>query len=249
MSERDIEKIFLPHGLPLFTRCGARQGFMLAIPYSLGMIVFGMTAGMLAAKNGLSLFEAIFMNAFVYAGASQLAALANWPAHWTLASVIAISLIVGVINSRFILMGASLYPYFRHLPQRKVLPLLYLNTDFLWLLFLRYAQDQKMENRPPDLGFFFGFGLAMWVIWTLSAIPGWWAGSAIGDFKKYGLDLFALMFFASLLVPMWKGAKPARPWFVAAAVALITQKLLPGSYYIVIGALSGGVAGAFIPHD
>lgn len=249
MSDRDIDRIFLPFGPPLFTRGGIRAGFMLAIPYSLGMIVFGMTAGMLAAKNGLSLFEAIVMNGFVYAGASQLAALSHWPTGWTLSSVIAISLLVGVINSRFILMSASLYPYLQHLPMRQALPLLYLNTDFLWLLFLRHAQDKKMESQPPDLGFFFGFGIAMWIIWTLSAIPGWWTGSVIGDFKRFGLDLFALMFFASLLVPMWKGVRSARPWFVAAVVALITQKLLPGSYYIVIGALSGGVAGAWLSHD
>jgi predicted branched-subunit amino acid permease len=248
MSAHNINITYLPYGLPRFTREGTKAGLVLSIPYSLGIIVFGMTAGVLAAKNGFSLFEAILMNGFVYAGASQLAALAHWPLSWTLSSVIAVSLLVGVINSRFILMSASLYPYFRHLPLRHALPLLYLNTDFLWLLFLRDMQNRKMSSLPPDLGFFFGCGIAMWVVWTLSAIPGWWAGNIIDDLKKYGLDLFALMFFASLLVPMWKGVKSARPWLIAALVALIAQALLPGSYYIVIGALSGGVAGAFF-HD
>ncbi|MES2907516.1 MAG: AzlC family ABC transporter permease [Pseudomonadota bacterium] len=246
LAPDEVAKIYLPHGPPLFTKAGFRHGLVFSIPYSLGLAVFGLTAGVLAQKAGLSLFEAILMSGAVFAGASQLAVLSHWPDMWAFSVLLAAVLLVLTINSRFILMGASLYPYLRHLKGPAPWGLLFINTDFLWILFLRDAAIAKEEKRRPDLGFFLGFGLVMWVIWVLVTIPGWYIGSSIADLKKYALDLFALLFFASLLVPMWKGVAHARPWMVAAVVAAIAYFILPGSYYIVIGALAGAAAGALL---
>ncbi|MES2907515.1 MAG: AzlC family ABC transporter permease [Pseudomonadota bacterium] len=239
-----LEEVYLPHGAPVFTKRGTRDGFISALPYGLGMIAFGLTAGVLAAQTRLSLPEGVFMNSGVYVGAAQLAAYAHWPAVWTLANILAVLLIVVIINSRFILMGASLYPYFKYLKGWQAWALLFFNIDILWLMFLREAETAKEQARPPDIGFYFGFGVCMWMFSFISFAPGWWIGSAITDFKRYGLDLFMLMFFASISVPLWKGVAHARPWMAAAVVAAIAYFILPGSYYIVIGALAGSLTGA-----
>lgn len=241
-----IAEVYLPHGPPVCTKAGFRYGVVFSAPYALGITVFGATAGMLAAKAGLTFTQAVIMNGTVYAGASQLAVLSHWPMAWTFSALLATALIALAINSRFILMSASLYPYFRHLKGTRPWVLLFLMTDFGWLLFLRAAQNHKENGRPPDLGFYIGFAAVMYCVWTLSAIPGWWIGSNIADLKRYALDLFALMFFASLLVPLWKGAAHARPWFVAGAVAALAHFFIPGSYYIVIGALAGAFSGAML---
>lgn len=248
-SKIDIDQLYLPFGPPVLTRQGIRRGVIASIPYCLGLCVFGFTAGLLAQKAGLSLIEAVVMNGLVYAGASQLAVLSHWPSVWSMTTVLATALVLTAINSRFVLMSASLYPYFRHLPGWRPWALLFLKTDVLWLLFLREAQLAKEEKHPPDLGFFIGFAVVMWWGWTLIAIPGWWFGSMIVDLKRYGLDLIVLMFFASLLVPMWKGFSRAFPWAVAGLAAAAASYTLPGSYYIVIGALAGSLAGALLKHD
>jgi len=42
---------------------------------------------------------------------------------------------------------------------------------------------------------------------------------------------------------MWRGRSDVVPWAVAAAVAVLTARMLPGSWYILLGALGGGLAG------
>ena len=54
------------------------------------------------------------------------------------------------------------------------------------------------------------------------------------------------IFFAAMLVPLWKGWRPARPWAAAAGVALIVHALVPGYTFIVAGALAGAAAGAWL---
>ncbi len=240
-AEFNTDKLYLPHGPPLLTAAGVRRGIRVSIPYTMGAGVFGLTAGILASKAGVSLGAAVFMNAIVYAGAAQLAALAHWPDVLNAASLLGLVLLVLTINSRYVLMGASLYPYFRHLPLRQSLALLSFNGDFLWIVFLREAELAKANGTRIDLGFYVGFGIAAWFVWTLVAIPGWFMGSAISDLKRLALDLFALMFFSALIVPMWKGFAHARPWAVAAAAAALSFFIVPGSYYIVIGAIAGSI--------
>jgi predicted branched-subunit amino acid permease len=53
-------------------------------------------------------------------------------------------------------------------------------------------------------------------------------------------------FFAAMLVPMWRGAGRARSWLVAGATALLVDWLLPGWWFIVVGAVAGALAGAFL---
>ena len=244
MNKSDAAAHYLPYGPPQLTRAGLRAGVNWFWPFFPGSIVFGLTAGALAAKTGLSLIHTVLLSALVYAGAAQLAVLSIWPNTWTPSDLIAAALIVLTINSRYILQGASLYPYFCHLPARTSYGLLFINVDLTWLLFVRHASEARENNERPDLGRFVGLALVMWLNWTVCTVPGWYVGNAIGDFKRYGLDLFIIVFFASLIVPMWKGFRHAVPWAAAAVFALLAQRLLPGSYYMLVGALAGACAGA-----
>jgi predicted branched-subunit amino acid permease len=49
-----------------------------------------------------------------------------------------------------------------------------------------------------------------------------------------------------MLVPLWKGAKPALPWLAAGVVSLIVHAMVPGYLFIIAGALAGVVAGMLI---
>jgi len=49
-----------------------------------------------------------------------------------------------------------------------------------------------------------------------------------------------------MLVPLWKGRRPAYAWAVAGAVALAVQSLVPGWWFIIAGSLAGALAGAFL---
>jgi predicted branched-subunit amino acid permease len=91
-----------------------------------------------------------------------------------------------------------------------------------------------------------GAGVFLWVFWTLATIPGYLAGALVTDPRRYALDVLMPIFFAAMLVPLWKGARLALPWGIAGVVALAVQALLPGYVFIIAGALAGMLAGALI---
>jgi predicted branched-subunit amino acid permease len=88
--------------------------------------------------------------------------------------------------------------------------------------------------------------LGLWVAWVAATAPGHLLGALVTDPRRYGLDLVMPIFFCAMLVPLWRGARAARPWAVAGAAALLVHGLVPGYAFIVAGALTGAVAGAFL---
>jgi predicted branched-subunit amino acid permease len=86
----------------------------------------------------------------------------------------------------------------------------------------------------------------LWVVWTLATVPGFLAGALVGEPRRYGLDLVLPIFFAAMLVPLWRGMRPALPWAAAGAVALLVQALVPGYLFILAGAIAGMAVGALI---
>lgn len=226
----------------IISRHAFRLGIFSVLPLLPGIVAFGMSYGAVAAKAGVSLLDTCLMSALVFAGASQFVAVSAWQSQWSLAAVVTICLLVGIVNSRLILMGAALRPYFAKAPPSQAYGLLALNTDASWIMMMRL--EGKTEE--GDVGAFLGASLMLWLVWQASTIPGWWLGALAGDPKRLALDLVMIVFFACFLVPMWKGTRNALPWVVALVVALVTQALLPGQTYILTGALSGALAGAFI---
>jgi len=226
----------------IISRTGFRLGVISVLPLLPGVLVFGLSYGAVAAKAGISLLNTSLMSMLVFAGASQFVAISAWQEHWTLASVVTVCLLVGIVNSRLILMGASLRPHFSSLPQKSAYGLLALNTDASWIMMMRL----EGKTAPGDVGAFLGASIALWLVWQASTIPGWWLGALAGDPKRFGLDLVMIVFFGCMLVPLWKGARRARPWLVAVTVALATQALIPGQFYILAGSLAGALAGAFL---
>ena len=78
---------------------------------------------------------------------------------------------------------------------------------------------------------------------------GYLAGALVRDPARYGLDVLMPIFFATVLVSLWQGARLAMPWVVAGVVALAAQALTPGYLFIIVGALAGMLAGAFADGD
>jgi predicted branched-subunit amino acid permease len=54
------------------------------------------------------------------------------------------------------------------------------------------------------------------------------------------------IFFAAMIVPLWRGPRGMLPWIIAGIVALVTARLVDGYVFIIVGALSGAVAGALL---
>lgn len=227
---------------PVLTREGLLLGARLALPAVPGLVAYCLAFGATAANRGLSAGESIGMSAIVYAGASQMLSLELWQPAWTPLAILTVAAVTTTVNARFVLMGAALQPWLRTAsPTTTALSLFFL-TDATWLIGTRYH-----AGGGRDHGVLLGAGVLIWAAWVLATIPGYYLGSLIAEPRRFALDLVLPIFFAVLVVPLWRGARQsALPWIMAALVAVTVQALVPGYLFIVAGAVSGALAGALV---
>ncbi len=225
---------------PALSARGMLLGIRMVAVLLPGVIVFSVAFGAAAAAKGLSLFEAVLMSAVVYAGVAQLVSMELWRPEWSWGAIVALAMVTATVNARMVLQGAALQPWFA--PYSKGLNALHLFffTDASWLIGTRYHGEGGR-----DLGVLIGAGVALWICWVAATIPGFLVGSLVADPRRYGIDLVMPIFFAAMIVPLWRGRRAAVPWIVAGIVALVTAKLVDGYAFIIVGALSGAVTGAF----
>lgn len=226
---------------PRWLRRDIARGMRMVLPILPGMIAFALAVGAAAAAKGLSLLQSVLMNAFVFAGASQLVALEVWPRHFTAGVIAGLALVVATVNARILLITASLQPALRHLPPWQVYPLLHITTDPAWLISMRAQREGASVTSV-----FLGASLVLLTVWMAVTTLGFSLGAGVGDPRRFGLDLVMPIFFATMLVPLWRGARPAIPWVAAGAVAVAVQKIFGGWYFVVAGAVAGMVVGALL---
>jgi predicted branched-subunit amino acid permease len=223
-----------------FSMAGLRTGAVLVLPALPSVVVLGLVFGALSAQSGLSLLESAAMSVFVFAGASQLSALELWQTPLPIFTIIAVT---AAVNSRLLLMGAALRPWFRGLPPAQLYGSLAMIVDMTWATALRYRAEGG-----NDAAVLLGGSLGMIVLWVGATGAGHALGSVIRDPAAYGFDLIVPIFFTAILVTLWRGRREAAPWAVAAATALVVSALLPSYWYVLIGALAGSLF-ASLRHD
>jgi predicted branched-subunit amino acid permease len=220
---------------------GLRHGARAALPAFPGFIMFAVAFGTAASQKGLSLGETLGLSAFVYAGASQMVGLEIWQYVWTPSTILTIVTVTAVVNARLMLLGATLQPWLKDEPLARTALNLFLLTEAGWLVGTRYHNEGGR-----DVGVLLGCGIILWLVWLAATLMGFFAGALVPEPRRFGLDLVMPIFFAVMLVPLWKGAKPALPWLVAGLISLVVHALVPGYLFIIAGALAGVAAGMLI---
>jgi predicted branched-subunit amino acid permease len=224
----------------VWTTGGFNHGVRLGLPVTPGVIAFGLIVGAVAWRQDFSFLHHMALTVLVYSGIAQLVALEIWPKVIDIGAVATLSALTAVIGSRLFLMSVSMRPWFGQLPPWQSYPGLYLLTDASWLIAMRYRGEGGR-----DVAAYFGASLIMLAGWMVSASAGYFVGSLINP-KTYGFDLVLPVFFVAMLVPLWGGPRRAIGWAVAGAVAVTVERLVPGWWFIIAGALCGALAGGFL---
>src|SRR4051812_12928524 len=220
---------------------GFMLGARLAVPVTPGMMAFGLAVGATAARKGFGFIDHLLMNLFVYAGMSQLVAMEVWPQDYGAVALAGLAVLCATINARMLLMSASLQPWLGGLPPWQIYPALHLLTDPSWLISMRYR-----AQGGSDAGVFIGSSAILAVVWIVAVSAGYWLGVLMADPRVFGVDLVMPIFFAAMLVPLWRGARRSIAWVVAGAVALFVQQIIGGWWFIVAGAVAGSIVGGFL---
>ena len=224
------------------------RGLKTSIPMLLGIIPFALVLGTQAAQKGFSAIEVPLLTGLNFAGGSEFAIIEVWTQPPQLLFLI---LITFLVNSRHILMGASLAPYIRHLPNRKALALLFFMCDESWALSITDAHKNNPRNPYHGFSVFFYIGLcfALYVMWVVFTTLGVGIGSFLGDVTRFGFDMAFPAVFLVLLRGMWKGFKPALPWLLSLVTAALAYLYLPNGWYVLIGSITGVIAAFFLVGD
>ncbi|MBI44238.1 AzlC family ABC transporter permease [Marinobacter lutaoensis] len=214
-----------------------RAEFFRLLPISLFVVAFGAAFGLAATQEGLTPLVTIVMSTTVFAGAAQFAVLDLWGADVPVLPLIAV---VFAINSRHLLMGASLYPMLKDLSPGRRYGLLLLLTDANWAV---SAQDY--QNGRRNLEVILGGGLVLWLAWIFGTWLGAYFGGLLDNPKAFGLDMVLGCFLLAMALGGRKSPRVLTAWAVAAAASLVAWAWLPPNTHVVIGALAGGLVGYF----
>lgn len=213
------------------------SGFKSLLPISSFVVIFGAAFGLAATQTGLDNSSIILMSSFVFAGASQFATLELWGAQ---ISLIPLIVTVFFINARHLLMGASLYPWLRHLPPIKRYSILLVISDANWALSL-----QAFNRGESGMGLLFGGGIALWLAWVLGTGLGFYFGNVIHHPALLGLDMVMACFLLAMVIGGQKNLRILIIWTIAACSSLLAYWYLPENSHVVVGALFGGIVGIF----
>jgi 4-azaleucine resistance transporter AzlC len=223
-----------------YTTKGFLRGFRLCIPLALGVFSYGLVFGMLAEGKEMTFQQTLLMSLSVFAGASQLIATELWTHPLSSAELI---LTTFVVNARHLLMGASLQPWLRTLSPFRAYGSLFFCVDESWALFMR-----ELKKGERDAAFLVGAGFSIYLAWSIATCLGFFGGTVIKNPASLGLDFAFTAVFITLALGLWQGRRDLVPWLVAAITAIITNQLLPGKWYILVGAILGSSVEA-IRHD
>lgn len=211
------------------------SGFKNLLPISLFVVIFGAAFGLASTHTGLSNDSSLLMSTLVFAGASQFATLELWGEKISLFPLI---ITVFFINARHLLMGASLYPWLRHLSPMKRYSILLVISDANWALSL-----QAFNRGQSGFGLLFGGGLALWVAWIIGTWLGLYFGNTIQNPNAFGLDMVMSCFLLAMVIGGKKDIRIVLIWIASACISLLAYWYLPKNSHVVIGALAGGMIG------
>ncbi|KKB77954.1 hypothetical protein VW35_12510 [Devosia soli] len=217
---------------------GARACFPVAI--SIG--AYGLVWGVLARGAGLTLLEVSLMSGLVFAGSAQFVALDLWTSVPSALPVGPLILAALIVNLRYLLLSATLRPLYpaKGGMGRGILSM-YFVTDENWAMTVA-----AMARGEGSVAFLVGGGVLAWIAWMGTNLIGYGLGSTIDDPSRWGLDFAFTATFLALLLGMWKGRGDLLPWLVAALAAILTSRLVEGSWHILGGGMAGSLVGAIM---
>jgi predicted branched-subunit amino acid permease len=216
-------------------------GLRVVAPALIALGAWGLVTGVAMVKSGLTQWQALGMSLLMFAGSAQLAAL---PLISAGAPVWVVLLTVAVVNLRFVIFSAGLYPYFRHLPLARRIALGSVTGDVSFALSVSRWSVQPLPatGSSERTWFYLGIASGTWVVWQASSIAGIFLGSGIPG--EWGLDFVAILALAALVLPMIVGAAALSGALVAAVVAVLAAGA-PLKLGLVV-AVTAGISAAIV---
>ena len=203
-----------------------------AVTVAVAVSVFGLSFGVLAAENGLSVVKASALSLLVFAGGSQFAAVGLAGAGNEVAGVVT-GLLLNSRLAAFSILAAPLVSgsWWRRLIGSQLV------VDEPVVLALEH------EDRETSRWMFWFSGGLLFVSWNAVTILGAAVGDVLGDPETIGLDGAFPAVFVALLAPRLRDRAARRAAIGGAAIALALTPLVPAGVPVLLASLAVLVAG------
>lgn len=186
----------------------------MGLSISLATGLYGLSFGALSVAAGLSLAQTAVLSLLMYTGGSQFAYIAVIAGGGAPASAVGAATLLGVRNALY---GMQLNALLRPRGWRRLVAA-QLTIDESTAT--ATAQDTPAERRRG----FWSAAIGVFLVWNLCTALGAWAGNALGDPRRFGLDGAAVAAFLALL---WPRLRQRHAGALAVACALVTVLAVP----------------------
>jgi 4-azaleucine resistance transporter AzlC len=203
---------------------------------SVSAIGFGLVYGLSCRAAGLSPLEAGAMSTFVFAGASQFAAVGYVAGGFPWLGIL---LLTSFINARHFLYSAALAPYVTDRPRLVRAAMAHLLTDESFALSIAHF---RRIGRADMFGYWWAAIVVVFIPWNLATIAGVLIGGGIPDPRVFGLDVIFPAAMAGLAVGLVTGRRE----LVAALAGAVVGVALALAVDPAAGLIAGGLLGPLV---
>lgn len=202
----------------------------------LSVSIYGFIFGLSAHSVGLSTFQAVFMSAVVFGGASQFAALASIAGGLGMWAIVAMT---GFLNGRNVIYSAALAPWLAGRPLWKRALMAHFITDEVFALTIGHFRRARISDEAGYWGVSIG---ATFLPWILATYAGTLAEGALPDPSRLGLDVLFPAAMAGIAVTLTAD----RPALLAVLIGAPGAVAISLAWGIPLGVALGPLAGAAV---
>ncbi len=204
----------------------------------LGVVPFGLVAGVSAVSVGLPELPAVLLSAIVFAGASQLAGLQLIASG---SPILVILMTTFFINLRFVMYSASIAPYLKRFSAPWKGLMAYLMTDQAYAFALnRFSDEPEMSHKNL---FYLGIAAPIWAVWMVSTMVGVFVGAQVPE--GWSLEFAIPLIFMVLIIPAVTDRASAAAALMA-GVTVVAADPLPFNLALIVAALTGIGVGVLV---
>ncbi|OBY25767.1 AzlC family ABC transporter permease [Leisingera sp. JC1] len=207
------------------------------LPLAIGVAVYGLAFGLLAAQAQMDGLQTGVMGTIVFAGSSQIIAVERLVAGASAGAALLAGL---ALNLRLLLITASLRDELAGRPWWQILLGVHLATDENWALM------HAMRARGHSAGYWYlvGGGLGLVAVWVLATVAGASFASSVPEPKALGMDFAFTAAFIAILRSLWSVRAMLLPWIGSSAIVLFAGLMTPMDPTLTL--ILGGLGGAAI---
>ena len=199
-----------------------RTAFLDTIPVMTGYLFLGFGFGILAQQNGLSLWWAMAMSVFIYAGSMQFVAVTMLSGG---TGILSAALTTLAVNARHLFYGISMIDRYKGTGKKKPYLIFSLTDE-------TYSLVSQKEPGQDGGEYYFLVSALDQLYWVLGTLLGAAAGQWI-PLNYEGIDFVLTALFVTIFVEQWLSTKKHLPACIGLGASILCRLLFGSSAFLI----------------